>query len=508
MKPTPILVWFRLDLRLQDNPALRAAVAHGGPVIPIYVHDEAAEGRWPPGAAARWWLHHSLTALDQSLRGRGSRLILARGDSLNLLRILAKGTGAGAVYWINRPEPAAAVHDRKIANALQADGLEVQRFDRALLYAPTAVRTSGGGPFQIFTPFWRRCQETPVDRPRSLPPGRLAGPKRWPRSEALAHLGLLPAIRWDAGLGETWQPGEGGAQRRLRRFVANDLSTYAARRDRPDLAGTSGLSPHLHFGELSPHQVWMAVVTRVDRHPAAESGARIFLKEVGWREFAGHLMHHFPDTARAPLRAAFRTFPWRQDPTALRAWQRGRTGFPIVDAGMRQLWHAGWMHNRVRMIVASFLVKDLGLSWREGAAWFWDTLVDADLANNTLGWQWTAGCGADAAPFFRIFNPVLQGRRYDPAGDYVRRWIPELAALPARHIHAPWEAPPAVLVRAKVRLGTDYPRPIVDHAAARAAALRAYELTTGRGLVSGGEGRIQDAEIGPRRPKSRAGGGT
>jgi deoxyribodipyrimidine photo-lyase len=475
MKPAPVIVWFRLDLRLQDNQALQAAVARGGAVVPVYILDDAGEGRWVPGAASRWWLHHSLAALDASLRERGSRLVLARGDSLRVLRSLARSTGAGAVHWNRRHEPAIQKRDERVAAALAAAGLEVRVFDGALLFDPATVRNQAGGPFQVFTPFWWRCRQLPVARPRRLRAKILRAPGRWPRSLDLAALRLSPVVVWDSGFAAAWRPGELAALRLLRRFVARRLAAYADARDHPALAGTSGLSPHLHFGEISPRQVWAALRSPAGGVGPAGRGAQVFLSEIGWREFAYHLLHHFPRTPEEPLRVEFRAFPWRRNAAALRAWQRGRTGYPIVDAGMRQLWHTGWMHNRVRMIVASFLVKDLLLSWRAGAAWFWDTLVDADLANNTLGWQWTAGCGADAAPYFRVFNPVLQGRKFDPHGDYVRRWMPDLARLPPRFIHAPWEAPAAVLIRAGVKLGRNYPRPIVDHGAARDAALDAYD---------------------------------
>ncbi len=479
----PTLLWFRQDLRLQDNPALHAAVARGGAIVPVYILDDAAEDRWVMGGAARWWLHHSLAALDLSLRERGSRLLLARGDSAAVLRELVEATGADALYWNRRYEPAAIARDSGIKAELSAAGLDVRSFNGALLNEPHTIQNKQGRPFQIFTPYWRHCLALTVAAPLRTDRTALAAPAKWPRSLALAELELRPRIRWDAGFAPTWQPGEAGAMARLREFAAESMATYADERDRPDRDGTSRLSPHLHFGEIGPRQVWAAV--RGASHGSGvfppNRGAGVFLAEIGWREFAHHLLFHFPHTPELPLRGEFARFPWAADPGArkLRAWERGRTGYPIVDAGMRQLWSIGWMHNRVRMVVASFLVKHLRLPWTQGAAWFWDTLVDADLASNTLGWQWSAGCGADAAPYFRIFAPVLQGRKFDPEGDYIRRWVPELARLPAAHLHAPWEAPPEVLRAAGVKVGEHYPKPIVDHATARNEALAALQTLRG-----------------------------
>jgi deoxyribodipyrimidine photo-lyase len=477
MNLSPVLLWFRQDLRLQDNLAFNAAVARGGPIIPVYILDRAGEGHWPPGAAARWWLHHSLAALVDGLRAHRSRLVLVRGDSLQALQALVGATAAGAVYWNRRYEPVAAARDQGIAVALAAGGLEVKSFDGGLLFEPQAVTNKAGRPFRVFSPFWRHCRTLPVAAPTRWQARDLPAPARWPRSRTLDELELLPAVKWHADLARTWRPGEPGAHVRLKQFAARSLDAYADSRNRPDRDGTSRLSPHLHFGEISPRQVWAAVRRQEKKSASLPSGRgrQVFLGEIGWREFAGHLLHHFPDTPAEPLRAEFRMFPWRRHAAKLRAWQRGRTGYPIVDAGMRQLWHTGWMHNRVRMIVASFLIKDLLIPWQEGAKWFWDTLVDADLANNTLGWQWTTGCGADAAPYFRVFNPVLQGRKFDPDGLYVRRWVPELVSLRSTCIHAPWEAMPEVLAGAGVKLGRTYPWPLVDHRAARAEALTAYE---------------------------------
>ena len=480
------LLWFRQDLRLQDNPALTAALARRGPVIPVYVLDDAGDGGWPLGGASRWWLHHALAALDADLRARGSRLILARGESGAELDRLRRATGAGAIFWNRRYEPAVIARDATLKARWTAEGVEAKSFNAALLHEPHTITNKQGKPFQVFTPFWRHCLELPVEAPARLAAATaIPGPERWPTGKELAELTLLPGIKWDSGFSEAWTPGETGAAKRLKLFVADAMDTYSDRRNIPGVDGTSMLSPWLHFGELSPRQIWAAVQT-VARETGVfppSNGARVFLSEVGWREFAHHLLFHFPHTPERPLRSDFESFPWADDPDGLklRAWRRGSTGYPIVDAGMRQLWASGWMHNRVRMIAASFLVKHLRLSWVHGARWFWDTLVDADLASNTLGWQWTAGCGADAAPYFRVFAPVLQGVKFDPEGAYVRRWVPELARLPAEHIHAPWEAPAGVLAAAGVRLGNggNYPAPIVDHATARNEALAAFKRIRG-----------------------------
>ncbi len=474
-----VLLWFRQDLRLQDNPALHAALQLGRPVVPVYILDEAGEGRWAPGAASRWWLHHALASLDASLRELGSRLTIARGDSLSVLTGLQRATGATAVCWNRRYEPAMIARDKIIKAALTAAGIEVKSYNSALLFEPHTIANKQGRPFQVFTPFWRHCLEQPVIAPQKFSGKSIPSPIKWPASLALAELGLRPRIPWATGLAENWQPGEQGALSQLKRFMVRGAEAYAAERNLAAVNGTSRLSPWLHFGEIGPRQIWAALQaqSKISGVFPASNGARVFLSEIGWREFAHHQLYHFPHTPEQPLREEFARFPWAQDPGGrmLRAWQRGGTGYPLVDAGMRQLWHTGWMHNRVRMVVASFLVKHLRLPWQEGAAWFWDTLVDADLANNTLGWQWSAGCGADAAPYFRIFAPVLQGEKFDAEGAYVRRWVPELALLPAKWIHRPWAAPPEVLTQAGVELGRNYPRPIVDHGKARAEALAAFK---------------------------------
>ncbi|HEY9250124.1 MAG TPA: deoxyribodipyrimidine photo-lyase, partial [Rariglobus sp.] len=390
---------------------------------------------------------------------------------------LLAATGAGAVYWNRRYEPAVIARDKTLKADLSASGVEARSFNSALLFEPHTIANKQGRPFQVFTPYWRHCLTQEIPRAVTVRAGLFPPPEDWPASLRVDDLGLLPAIRWDAGFCAEWTPGEAGARKRLKAFVAQALEAYSDRRNLPAEPGTSRLSPHFHFGEIGPRQVWAAVraLAKDSGVFPPHQGAQVFLGEVGWREFAHHLLFHFPRTPVAPLREEFNRFPWAEDPAGekLRAWRRGRTGYPIVDAGMRELWHTGWMHNRVRMIAASFLVKHLRLPWQRGAEWFWDTLVDADLAQNTLGWQWSAGCGADAAPYFRIFAPVTQGERFDSAGAYVRRWVPEIAGLPDEFLHAPWTAPAPV--RERARIGGNYPDPIVDHAAARAGALAAFK---------------------------------
>lgn len=477
-KPTSstTIVWLRQDLRLEDHPAFHRAASDGDAVIPLYIWGPEEEGRWAPGGASRWWLHGSLVALDGELREMGSRLTIRRGPALECLLEVIRESGARRVLWSRRYEPAVIRRDSQVKEALRASGIEAGSFNASLLHEPWTVKTQQDGPFQVFTPFWRACMRKP-DPEQALPrPVQLVAPRVWPKSLEVASLGLEPVINWAGGLRAAWRPGAAGAGAALRGFLENAAGRYSEGRDLPSVVGTSRLSPHLHFGEVGPRQVWHAFANHVSRTPALGLGWREnqFLTEIGWREFAHHLLHHFPHTPEKPLRESFSKFPWRRDEAWLKVWQRGRTGYPLVDAGMRELWATGWMHNRVRMIAGSFLVKDLLISWEAGARWFWDTLVDADLAANTLGWQWTAGCGADAAPFFRIFNPVTQGKKFDPEGVYVRRWVPELGRLPDKWIHCPWETPPAVLRQFGIELGRDYPEPVVSHALARDVALDAF----------------------------------
>jgi deoxyribodipyrimidine photo-lyase len=410
--------------------------------------------------------------LQQQLATLGLPLVIRIGNALEtLLRLMAE-TGAESVYWNRRYEPYAIARDAAVKSALHQKGIAAQSFNGTLLFEPWTIANKQNKPFQVFTPFWRCCLAQPSpEPPLSTPQGHFSSIQV--HSEPLSKLELLPRIHWDAGLQEEWQPGAAGAQKRLEEFVKAPILEYLVQRDRPDLHGTSKLSPHLRFGELSPRMIWHAVLKK-HKKTQEMAGVEGYLRQLGWREFAYHLLYHFPHTVDKPLRPEFAAFPWKQDKAFLKAWQKGMTGYPIVDAGMRELWHTGWMHNRARMVVGSFLVKDLLLPWQEGEKWFWDTLVDADMANNVLGWQWVGGCGADAAPYFRIFNPITQGEKFDPAGAYVRRWVPELAQLPDAWVHKPWMAPEAILLKAHIRLGQTYPRPIVDHAIARQEALAAF----------------------------------
>ena len=469
------ILWFRRDLRLDDNPALTAALAEGGPVVPVYIQAPDEEAPWEPGAASRWWLHHSLAALDAALRERGNRLWILRGESLATLRQVIVATGATQVHWGRLYDPATRERDTRVKQALRAEGLRVESHASALLFEPWEISGDKGRPYRVFSAFWRACMRAPA-LAEPLPAPALIPPGPAPTGTLdLDDLRLLPAIAWDAGLRETWTPGEQAALERARRFLGTRLTDYGEARNRPDQTGTSRLSPHLRFGEIGPRRL-MRLIRDAGADPFT-GAAEPYARELGWREFAYHLLYHFPCTPSEPLDGRFADFPWAEDgmAEALSLWQRGRTGIPLVDAGMRELWHSGWMHNRTRMVVASLLTKNLLIPWQAGARWFWDTLVDADLASNTLGWQWTAGCGADAAPYFRVFNPVRQGERFDPEGAYVRRWCPELARLPAKYIHQPWSAPQSVLVSAGVRLGIDYPRPMVDLARSRERALAAWE---------------------------------
>ena len=462
---TPAIVWFRRDLRIRDHSALTAAAAGGRPVIPVYVADTLDSG-----GASRWWLHHSLEQLDETLRQHGAGLLLREGKPEEELLDIVRESGATDIYCNARPEPIARGQVDGLRSAA-GEHCEVHEFHDSTLQHPDSVMTLAGKPFKVFTPFWKAASSRGEPRPPLPSPAGLSTTRAGIASKTIADLGLLPTSPdWAGGLRETWRPGEDGALERLE-SAAERAGRYSDERDRPDLDSTSRLSPHLHFGEVSPRQVWHDVASANTGDP----GAQALLRQLYWREFSAYLLYHFPTLPDEPLRAEFAGFPWVDDAAGLRAWQRGMTGYPIVDAGMRQLWYSGWMHNRVRMICASFLVKDLLVPWQSGADWFLDTLVDADLANNSASWQWVAGSGTDAAPYFRIFNPVLQGKKFDPLGDYVRQWVPELERMPARFVHEPWLAPIDEQKQANVLIGEDYPEPIVDHGEARKAALTAYD---------------------------------
>ena len=476
----PHIVWFRDDLRLSDHGALAAATQCGGSVICLYVFDQQSSAlrpplARPPGGAARWWLAQSLRALAKTLETLGAPLVLRRGPAAEVIAMLAREVDAAGVFWneiVMAPHQAVA---DDVAAALAEIGIPSRSFPGDLLASPASIRSKEGRGLRVFTPFWQRVRNL-GDPPKPLPTPKNLTPAAPVASEPLDSWQLEPVRPdWAGGLRQTWTPGEASAQSRLAEFLKTRAAGYSGDRDRPDRDGTSNLSPHLRFGEISPRQVWHAARFAAAERSATTDKIEKFLSELGWREFCRHLLFDVPDLAERNLQSSFDGFPWKADPEALKAWQNGQTGYPIIDAGMRQLWHTGVMHNRVRMVVASFLVKHLLIDWRCGERWFWDTLVDADAGSNPANWQWVAGCGADAAPYFRVFNPILQGEKFDPDGAYVRRWVPELRELPPDLIHQPWSATPLELKSAGVSLGRTYPEPIVDHKAGRERALAAYD---------------------------------
>lgn len=459
---TKVLYWLRQDLRLHDNPALTHA-AKQGTVTPVFILDESTR---PLGGASKWWLHHSLQALQKHLPD----LTFLQGNATEIIPTLA--ADFDCVVWNRCYEPAAIERDKKIKKLLQNQNINVETFNGTLLQEPWHMHTQQGTPYKVYTPFWRALQQADITDPVEAP--------QYTTSKgdgiALEALKLCPTNpNWAAGWQDHWQPGEQGAWQRLEEFLAKGLIGYGEQRNRPDLAHTSRLSAHLHWGEISPHALWHYVKQYAEHEEAARADADKFLSELAWREFSQHLLYHFPTLPTENWRTQFDDFPWQQDATALQRWQQGQTGYPIVDAGMRELWQTGTMHNRVRMIVASFLIKHLLTHWREGEQWFWDTLVDADLANNSASWQWVAGCGADASPYFRIFNPITQGEKFDPDGTYTRQWVPELKNLPIKYLFKPWEAPADVLKQAHITLGKTYPQPLIDHTKARTRALEAFK---------------------------------
>ena len=478
MSDRPVIFWFRDDLRLADNPGLAAAHATGKPVILLYVLDEESKESRPLGGASKWWLDKSLRALGERIAAKGGKLILRMGAAESVLAALIKEIAPDAVYWNRRYGPARKI-DERIKKSLKVNGIEAESFNGSLLAEPFAMKTGSGGDYKVFTPFWKSLRENLV-MPDAAPEPREIRAFGNVKSDDLAGWKLHPSKPdWSAGIAKEWTPGELGARKRLRDFLKVAIDGYSEGRDRPDTDQTSRLSPHLHFGEISPHQIWRAATHAQEAGEAPARDIQKFLSEVAWRDFSHHLLYHDPQMGHLSWRRQFEDVDWRTGSKAeLEAWKRGQTGYPIVDAGMRQLWTTGFMHNRVRMIVASFFAKDLLVHWRKGEQWFWDTLVDADEANNANGWQWTAGTGADAAPYFRVFNPVLQGEKFDPNGAYVAEWVPELAKLPAKWIHAPWDAPGAALAEAGVVLGETYPKPVIDHDFARKRALAAYKSSS------------------------------
>lgn len=454
---------------------MRWAVSRDKPVYCIYIHSNSVDDEWSLGGASKWWLHHSLQALAISLEAVDSRLHLFTGDPEKKIEQIVKDTGATAIAWNRRYEPESIKLDKKLKARYTSIGLEVHSAPGNLSHEPWQVQREGKYPYRVFTAYWRASLKHP-----SLPVTPAV--KKIPQSTkshkikgecTLDELDLLPVLPWAAKFPDHWQPGENGAAANLRSLLKNRISSYDTDRDIPASPGTSRLSPHLAFGEISPRQINAAVARKINNKTlAADDNVETFLKEIGWREFAYHLLYNFPHTVDEPLDKRFSKFPWKKiKPDTLRDWQQGNTGIPLVDAGMRQLWQTGWMHNRVRMVVGSLLIKNIGYHWQEGARWFWDTLVDADLASNTMGWQWVAGSGADAAPYFRVFNPIRQGERFDPAGKYVRQWVPEISGLPNKHIHSPWTASPTELEQAAIILGVTYPHPVVDLKTTRVEAL-------------------------------------
>lgn len=472
MYSTPTILWFRKDLRLGDNSALKAAIKVGAPVIPLFIWSSDESGAWAPGAASKWWLYQALKSLSKSFKEVGGELVLREGDSLGQLRDIIEKTGAKRVYWNRRYESPHRELDASIKRQLREDEIEVESFNSSLLNEPHTAATGGGNPYKVYTPYWKKVKDRAIEpiAESNIDSLKFADPS--PETLTLKSLCLLPKEQWHHKFDPHWEVSEVAAQERLGKFLNQPVEGYNQARDIPSEDGTSSLSPYLHWGLIGPRQIMHALKAK---HDLGKEGPEVYAKEIYWREFAYNVLYHFPKTPDAPLHAKYADFPWEPDANALKRWQRGQTGYPIVDAGMRQLYATGWMHNRVRMVVSSLLVKHLLQDWREGASWFWDTLVDADLASNTLGWQWSAGCGADAAPYFRVFNPITQGKKFDAEGDYVRKWVPEIDKLPNKFIHEPWEAPVGILEYAGVELGKDYPKPIIDHKEGRERALAALD---------------------------------
>ena len=468
------LYWFRDDLRLSDLPGLTAA-AQAGQVIPVFVRDPHLGDAWRMGSASQWWLHHSLLSLRANLAELGLELILRSGETVTALTAIAAQTGASTVYCSRHYQPWSVELETALYENLSDKGVVLKRYPGTLLHEPEDVATGGGTPFKVFTPFWRACNRRP-DPHQPVPISELTPYNGLVESEELSDWGLLPTSpNWAFGWNDLWRPGEAGAQAALHQFLDHHVQDYGDGRDIPAEPNTSKLSPYLRFGNISPRQVWHAAQASKLERPEAAGAIDKFLSEIGWREFCYHLLFHFPTMPDEAFNPKFSFFPWKEDPERLAAWQRGQTGYPIVDAGMRELWQTGFMHNRVRMVVASFLTKHLLLNWRLGEEWFWDCLLDADIASNACSWQWVGGSGADASPYFRIFNPIAQGEKFDKDGVYVKKWIPELEKVPKKFIHKPWEMETKYQEEINTIIGKDYPKPIVVHEEARAAALKAFQ---------------------------------
>ena len=465
------LVWFRRDLRLNDNRCLQEALGLGMEIIPVFVWNPWEGGEWSIGEASRWWLHRALESLDKRIAEKGGELIFKMGPAESVIPQLAQELKVDNVFFSKAYEPVGMRTQDLVESKLQEKGIGFQSFNNSLLNEPWAILNGSGKAFQVFTPYWRKAKPEVRPRELTLEEKRLVFAKRGSNKLGLDQIGILPKSQWHEKLKTHWDVSESGARKLIDRIPREIVPGYSHRRNKPYIDGTSRLSPYLAWGLVSPRPLH-SILGQVNEPETNRAGSK-FLAEIGWREFSHQLLFHFPSSTDHPLREKYRRFPWRKNDDELRKWQRGQTGYPLVDAGMRQLWATGWMHNRVRMVVASFLVKHLLLPWQTGSKWFWQTLVDADLASNTQGWQWTAGCGADAAPYFRVFNPIGQGEKFDSSGAYVRKWVPELERLPAKWIHQPWNAPSGELDLAKVQLGKNYPLPMVEHREARHRALAA-----------------------------------
>lgn len=471
------IVWFRQDLRLTDNPALNAALQQGRRVIPVYCHEDEDNNRWRLGGASRWWLHHSLLSLAADIKKSGSRLVIRQGPCVEILRELAEQTGATQIHCNALYEPENINRDHTVHRILSEQGISFHCYHGNLLNSPAQVKNQSNKPYQVFTPFYRYYLKNGFSTRVGPRPRKMSRLPATLKSNNVESLKLLPTIPWYTGFESFWRPGERGAKMLLQKFCKKHLADYQTSREFPALDGTSMLSPYLHFGEISPRQI-IATLSMSNGSSTSRDAVKALdsvVRQLIWRDFAHHILVHFPHTAEHPFHESYKKFPWKRgDKKFLSVWQRGNTGIPIIDAGMRQLWQTGWMHNRVRMIVASLLTKNANLHWLHGARWFWDTLVDADLANNSMNWQWVAGCGVDAAPYFRIFNPVAQGKKFDPQGEYIKCWVPELENFPIRYIHEPWMASHDAQYAAGIIIGRDYPKPVIDLTISRRQALERY----------------------------------